>query len=182
MTTTPSTASQAPAVSILQDHEFMRALEAFADTFPRSGKEALIDLGKKSDYALIQIIDAKLAQAREDRDFAIKVMAENMAMIGEVLGVDEDEGGPTAILEAIERLHAGWADQIGKTREAEVRATAAEAKLEAIRQGLENLDRYDADYQRGDGVWLVAKGAYIDRADALAILKHPQADESGLTG
>ena len=141
MTTTPSTASQAPAVSILQDHEFMRALEAFADTFPCSGKEALIDLRKTSDYALVQIIDAKLAQAREREWKDIWAIAD-------------------AELEEMQDKINHYAD----------RATAAEAKLEAIRKEVRAL-------LSGDD------GDFVDRLKVSALLQpKPQADESGLTG
>lgn len=145
MTTTPSTASQAPAVSILQDHEFMRALEAFADTFPRSGKEALIDFGKKSDYALIQIIDAKLAQAK----------LRGMELADEkVFQPDMDE----------------W----------KARATAAEAKLEAIRMAIDGLARF---YTVGDEPVEYPDSDFLMYKDVSALFQpQPQADESGLPG
>lgn len=117
----------------------------------RSAGFASLETTQKNYERLITYIDAKLAQAREREWKDIWAIAD-------------------AELEEMQDKINHYAD----------RATAAEANLEAIRQGLENLDRYDADYQRGDGVWLVAKGAYIDRADALAILKQPQADESGI--
>lgn len=56
-------AEQDAPLSIVSNHEFMRALEAYTDTFPRAGKEALIDLRKTSDYGLVSAIDAAIRAA-----------------------------------------------------------------------------------------------------------------------
>lgn len=56
--------AETPA-SIVSNHEFMRALEAYTDTFPRAGKEALIDLRRTSDYGLVAAIDAAILQSQK---------------------------------------------------------------------------------------------------------------------
>lgn len=64
------------------------------------------------------------------------------------------------------------------------RIEVVESRLAEIQRGVEGLTRYDAAPDRGDGIWSMAKGDYLDREDVLALLA-PQgqaSDTSGLPG
>lgn len=63
------------ASSILRDHDFLRKLGAYTDTFPRSGNVALIDLGLPTDAALIDHINNLIAAAPASPQPVAKVLA-----------------------------------------------------------------------------------------------------------
>lgn len=137
MTTTPSTASQAPAVSTFDNDEFWKLVIA---SYKGGGNE---------EKALIEYCDAKLAQANAAaEDFR------HMAFLA-----------------------------ANASRKAEARATAAEAKLEAIRQGAEGLQEYSPAFKVIGGMAKSNDGGWLCKEELLALLQ-PQhkADESGLPG
>lgn len=134
MTTTPSTASQAPAVSIADNEQFIDLMHALSSV--PSSVYAGSEFSKVINY-----IDAKLAQAREEGfEEMRKVIAENAVLMADACR----------------------------------RATAAEAKLEAIRQGVGALPGY----------WLSADGnpseVFHTRTGVVALLQ-PEPKAGGLS-
>lgn len=176
MTTTPSTASQAPAVSI-DTPEFLDLACKFAH---ESSCEEFNEVEYNSARAaLVAHIDAKLAHERYEgqRD----IHEDNMTILNLKLKADE-------------------------------RATAAEAKLEAIRKGAEGLQEYSPAFKVIGGMAKSNDGGWLCKEELLALLQpqepepepkvkytggpvevritrykladpaQPQADESGLPG
>lgn len=136
--TTPSTASQAPAVSICYDDKFRALLCEVAD------ESVMCETAWEA--GLVAYIDAKLAQAAQDKtDYANQLI-----------------------------------EDCRKLRDC---ATAAEAKLEAIRQGAEGLQEYSPAFKVIGGMAKSNDGGWLCKEELLALLQ-PQhkADESGLPG
>lgn len=159
-TNTTSTASQAPAVSIdtpefrVMMKEIM--LKAIQTSYTNNDSD-FVSLAK-AEKILIAHINDNLAQAREEG----RKERDEFARAQQVAN-----GGLSAFVDHYQ-----------------ARATAAEAKLEAIRQGVEGLARYEHwDAWGASGTSKAADGDYVKRDDVLALLQpQPQADESGLPG
>lgn len=230
--TTPSTASQAPEVTI-DTPEFARLLLAWHDA--RVDKSHGTDVSKESD-AITAYVKAKIeeavSKAREaDQQAMLDMLGwyhpyerpetgdEFKTQMDRFLNYATDHQQPYPVPDQaaiIWRRHLlEWRFELAHLRSVfksyrsmYSRATAAEAKLEAIRQGVEGLTRWDDNL----GMCPVDYGPWIARTEVLSLLQpqepepepkvkyiggpvevritrykladpaQPQADESGLPG
>lgn len=176
MITTPSTASQVPAVSIADDDEFIDLMHALSSV--PSSVYAGSEFSKVINY-----IDAKIAQARVSGVKAANDFRE-LVSDGDTAEIKEWKARATAA----EAKLAEWEKivEVSLAHDYATRATAAEAKMEAIRQ-VPTWQNRVAKSAHSDctclpaGIQCELMKAEIKELRAL-LQPQPQADESGLPG
>lgn len=159
--TTPSTASQAPAVSI-DTPEFRELLKKYHRS-------------TTWDTKLIAHIDAKLAQEREEAIGTLAIAFEKMLCAA--VGRDWSPSGISAS-SLVEELRS-------RTEKAESRATAAEAKLEAIRAAVDAAKVMTGEEIHKHLEWTIdfdMNDAQFIRLSYVLALLQPQPQQSGTDG
>lgn len=170
--TTPSTASQAPAVRSARDwpEDFKLENGNYYNICTTCRQEFM---GYKRRFTCkVCAGQGAPSTPREAARHNVKTLtARTTELVGEVIAK-----GMLGVLEECIEMQL-------TINELEARATAAEAKLEAIRQGAEGLQEYSPAFKVIGGMAKSNDGGWLCKEELLALLQpQHQADESGLPG